>query len=109
MWDEGITPGEEWTEELSQAIVGASCFLFFVSPSAVASRHCRNEVQHALSYDRRILSLHIAPTRLSGGLELSLGASQDDHEFAFAYDHVIVDHAFQFAQRSLNALLMKLR
>ena len=39
-YDEGISPGEEWTEELGQAIAKADRLVFFVTPKSVASRNC---------------------------------------------------------------------
>jgi len=42
----------------------------------VASRHCRNEVQYALEQGKLVVSVHLQPTELPGGLKLSLGGSQ---------------------------------
>jgi TolB-like protein len=75
-YDEGISPGEEWTQELANAIEGASHFLFFVSSASIESRYCRNEIQYATTLDKPILAIHLEPTQLSGGLSLSLGLSQ---------------------------------
>ena len=75
-YDEGIAPGEEWTEELAQAIEGASHFLYFVTPDSIESRNCRNEVNYALEHDRHLVSVHLKETQLSGGLRLSIGLTQ---------------------------------
>jgi len=75
-YDEGISPGSEWPEDLAQAIDGADRLLFFVSPASVGSRHCRNEVQYALDHDKPIVAIHLQPTDIPGGLKLSLGSSQ---------------------------------
>ncbi|MCZ6871369.1 MAG: tetratricopeptide repeat protein, partial [Gammaproteobacteria bacterium] len=75
-YDEGITPGEEWNEELGRRIDGAAHVVFFVSPTSVASIHCRDEIQFAVSHERNILSVHLTPTELPLGLELRLGARQ---------------------------------
>lgn len=75
-YDEGISPGEEWSEELGQAINHAELLLFFVTPAAVASRHCRNEVHYAQNHERRILRVHLSETELPSGIELALGSSQ---------------------------------
>ncbi|MCZ6641363.1 MAG: winged helix-turn-helix domain-containing protein, partial [Gammaproteobacteria bacterium] len=47
-YDEGISVGSEWTEELGNAIEGCSRFLYYVSRASVSSRNCRDEVQFAL-------------------------------------------------------------
>ena len=44
-YDEGISPGEEWSQEIGQAIEKAEQVVFFVTPASVASRNCRNEVK----------------------------------------------------------------
>jgi len=75
-YDEGISLGQEWTEELAQAINGAAEVLFFVSPRSVASRNCRNELQYAESRSKKIISIHLEPTELPDGLELAIGLSQ---------------------------------
>ncbi len=75
-YDEGISPGDEWTQALADAIDGSSAFLFFVSSASVASRHCRNEVQYALDEKKPLVSVHLAPTEMPGGLRLTLGSAQ---------------------------------
>ena len=75
-FDQGISPGHEWSEELGEAIDRAQRVLFFVTPSSVSSKHCRNEIHYAQNHDVPILALHLKPTTLPPGLELALGASQ---------------------------------
>lgn len=75
-YDEGISPGSEWTDELAHAIEHASHVLFFVSPRSVASRNCRNEIHYALEQHRPVLAVHLQPTELPGGLQLALGSAQ---------------------------------
>jgi TolB-like protein len=75
-YDEGITPGKEWTEELGQAIEDADCFLFFISPNSVKSPNCRNELNFALNHNKQVLPVYLAQADLSKGLELSIGQKQ---------------------------------
>jgi len=75
-YDEGISPGGEWTQEIADAIDSSHKLVFFVSPSSVASRHCRNEIQYALERKKPVISVHLEPTELPGGLQLSLGTAQ---------------------------------
>ena len=75
-YDEGIAPGQEWTEELAQAIKGASHFLYFVSPDSIQSRNCRDEVNFALENDQHLVSVHLTETQLTDGLRLSIGLTQ---------------------------------
>jgi hypothetical protein len=75
-YDEGISPGVEWDEEIGQAIDGAAQVMFFVTPASTASTHCKNEIQFAISHQKPILAIHLQPTELTFGLELSLGGRQ---------------------------------
>jgi TolB-like protein/Flp pilus assembly protein TadD len=75
-YDEGISPGHEWTQELANAINGASQFMFFASRSSVESRNCRDEIQYAKTHNKQLLSIYLESTTLPGGLELSIGLDQ---------------------------------
>lgn len=75
-YDEGITPGEEWTAELAQAIRDATHFLFFITPNSADSKHCRDEVQFARKHDKQLVLVHLIETKLPDSLELSLGSTQ---------------------------------
>ena len=75
-FDEGIPATSEWNHEIASRINRAEALVFFVTPASVASRHCRDEVNYALRRDTPVLSVHLAPTVLPDGLDLSLGMSQ---------------------------------
>ncbi len=48
-YDEGIDPGNEWPDEVANALAKSSFFLVFISDSAVESRNVRNEINYALN------------------------------------------------------------
>jgi DNA-binding winged helix-turn-helix (wHTH) protein/TolB-like protein len=75
-YDEGISPGSEWEDEIANAIGQCEHFLFFVSPHSVTSRHCLDEVQYAQRVNRNMVIVHLEPTTLSDGLQLSIGRLQ---------------------------------
>ena len=75
-YDEGISPGHDWPEELAAAIEGCALFLLFVSPRSVGSDNCNRETTFALGKERPFLAVHLEPTTLPRGLELSIGNSQ---------------------------------
>ena len=75
-YDEGIAPGEEWPQELADAIGGAGKVVFFLSSRSVTSRHCRDEIRYALNHHTPLLCRYLEDTALPGVLELSLGSSQ---------------------------------
>lgn len=75
-YDEGISPGSVWREELARAIEHCSLFLLYVSEGTNASDHCMKELSFALDSGRRLLAVHLEVTELSAGLRLSLSDRQ---------------------------------
>jgi pimeloyl-ACP methyl ester carboxylesterase len=75
-YDEGISPGTEWSEELAQALSNSSMVLFFASNSSVKSRHCRDEINFSHNHDKRIIVIELEPVEYPAGLELSLSSTQ---------------------------------
>lgn len=75
-YDEGITPGQEWTEEIGQALRRASYFLVYISARSVASHNVRNEINFALEHPKPFLAVHLEETRLPAGLQLQIGSIQ---------------------------------
>jgi TolB-like protein len=75
-FDEGISPGSEWSEALARGIEGCAHFLYFITPRSVASENCRRELNHALADKRRVLAVHLKDTDVPGGIRLSLDNRQ---------------------------------
>lgn len=48
-WDEGISPGHNWPEDLAHAIENCAAFVLFVSARSVASANCTRETNFAQS------------------------------------------------------------
>jgi len=75
-YDDGISPGKNWRNEVVRAMAGAHLFLFFVSPKSIESKHCLNEVDFALDSSRPLLSAYVAETRLTAALRFRIGNMQ---------------------------------
>ncbi len=75
-YDEGISPGAVWRNELADAISGCALFLFFVTSRSAASDNCLKEVNFAQNRNRPTLPVHLEKTELPTGLELSLSDRQ---------------------------------
>jgi hypothetical protein len=71
-YDEGISPGTVWREELAQALESATLLLFFVSPASVESSNCLREINFAADQDLHLLSVYLEPTTLPRGLRLAI-------------------------------------
>ncbi len=75
-YDEGISPGSTWRDEVALALTQCKLFLYYISPRAVRSENCLQELNFALSRERKVLAVHLEPTELSMGVELSLSNKQ---------------------------------
>ena len=75
-YDEGISPGHDWPDELARAIESCGLFLLFVTPRSAQSENCSRETTFALSKGRSFMAVHLEQTTLPRGLELSIGNSQ---------------------------------
>ncbi len=59
-FDEGIDPGNEWPDEVANALAGASYFIVFMSPNAIASKNVRDEINYAINHEKPFLAIHIS-------------------------------------------------
>lgn len=75
-YDEGISPGSTWRDEVALALTQCKLFLYYISPRAIRSENCLQELNFALSRERKVLAVHLEPTELSMGVELSLSNKQ---------------------------------
>ena len=83
-YDEGITPGSEWSEALAERIRECGAFLYFVSERSIHSPHCRREVNFALDQGCAIRVVHLEPVELPDGLKLSLSNRQAILRYRYA-------------------------
>jgi pimeloyl-ACP methyl ester carboxylesterase len=88
-YDEGISPGTEWSEELARALEGADKVLFYISESSVNSRHCRDEISFSHNHDKQVVAIYLSKTELPVGLELSLSSTQAIQKFALSADQYL--------------------
>jgi hypothetical protein len=88
-YDEGIGPGNDWTDEIAKALAGSTLFLVFVSPHAIDSKNVRKEINFAISRDKPVLAVHIAETRLPPGLELQIGDIQAVLKYRLSGDNYV--------------------
>lgn len=88
-YDEGIDPGNEWADEIAKALDGSSIFIYFVTPRAISSRNCKNEVHYALNNNKMFLAIHLEESNLPPGLALRM----NDIQAIFKYQ--IDDETYQ--------------
>lgn len=75
-YDEGLSPGSRWSDELAERIANCALFVFFVTPRAVASENCQDEASFVLEAGNPFLAVHLEETELPPGLKLRMGPRQ---------------------------------
>lgn len=75
-YDEGITPGEEWTENIAKHLEGSSVFIAFITEASLNSHNCRREINFAIQRNKNFISLFLDDVRLSAGMEMLLSSVQ---------------------------------
>ena len=75
-YDSGIEAGTEWPEYIEEHLCNAQVVVAFMSPAAVASKNCRNEINLALELNKEVLVVYLEDTVLAKGMRLQLNAAQ---------------------------------
>ncbi len=75
-FDQGISPGNEWPEEIEAALLKSSLFVVFLSESSVKSYNVRNEINLAIDEGIPFISIYLEDTELKYGLRLRLSSIQ---------------------------------
>ena len=75
-YDSGIEAGTEWPEYIEERLSNAHTVLVFMTPSAVESRNCRNEINFALELKKEMLVVYLEETTLLKGMRLQLNSTQ---------------------------------
>ena len=78
-YDEGISAGKIWREEIGDAIKGASSVLYYISASSLASDHCDREINFALDHHKNVLPVYLEDVALTTDLEVGLSRVQALH------------------------------
>ena len=73
-YDEGVSPGTRWSDELAHRITHCALFLFYVTPRSIASTNCQDEANFRLDTDKPFLAVHLEETELPPGLQLRMGS-----------------------------------
>ena len=52
---EDIPPTADWMEEIRTGIEGSDAYVFVISPDSIASKVCRQELDHAVEHNKRLV------------------------------------------------------
>ncbi len=72
-YDEGISPGSEWTDEIAAALERCALFIVFFTPNSAESGNVQNEIDFALDEKKPCIAIHLRETTLRPGTRLRFG------------------------------------
>ena len=91
-YDEGISPGNEWTDEIAEALEKCGMFVVFFTPASAGSPNVQNEINYAIGEKKPFLAIHLQETILRAGVKLQIGTKQailkykmNDEEYLYKY------------------------
>ena len=71
-YDDGLTPGQEWDDEIAIALKNCSLLIAFISENSMASLNVQDEIKLALNDEIEVVPIYLEKTELPPGLELRL-------------------------------------
>ena len=91
-YDEGIAPGNEWSDAIAEALSNCSVFVVFLTPTSAPRENVLNEIDFALNEQKPFLAIHLEETTLPPGLKLRISRKQailkynmSDEEYEYKY------------------------
>lgn len=75
-YDEGISPGNEWTNEIAIALRNCRVFVVMITPASAVRVNVQNEINYALDEEIPVIAIHLKQTELPPGMKLRIGSVQ---------------------------------
>ena len=91
-YDEGIAPGQEWSDEIARALSNAAVFVVMLTPVSAPRENVLNEIDFALNESKPFLAIQLEKTELTPGMKLRTARKQailkynmSEEEYEFKY------------------------
>ena len=91
-YDEGIAPGNEWSDEIAEALTKCTVFVVMLTPTSAPREAVLNEISFALDEGKPLLAIYLEDTTLPPGLRLRISRKQailkynmSEEEYEFKY------------------------
>ncbi|MDD3899061.1 MAG: TIR domain-containing protein [Syntrophomonas sp.] len=102
-YDEGIAPGNEWTDEIADALEKCALFVVFITPSSAGSPNVQNEINFAIDEKKSFIAIHLEETVLPAGIRLQIGTKQAILKYNMTDDEYLYKYTAAFTRLGLNA------
>ena len=104
-YDEGISPGNEWTDEIADALERCCVFVVMITPVSAPRKNVLNEINFALDENKSFLAIHLEKTELKGGLKLRIGSTQAILKYNMTeeeYEYKYIEAFTRFGLKRVN-------
>lgn len=75
-YDEGLTPGESWNDDLAEHLKNAAVVVVVLTQSAIISQYVKAEINYAISKKIKLIPVFLEQIDLPAGLEMMLSSTQ---------------------------------
>ena len=75
-YDEGLTPGGSWNDDLANHISKCECVIIIITNNSIQSQYVKSELNYAISLNKRIYPVFLENVELPAGLAMMLGTTQ---------------------------------
>ncbi len=78
-YDEGLTPGGSWNDDLANHISKCECVIIIITNNSIQSQYVKSELNYAISLNKKIYPVFLENVELPAGLAMMLGTTQYIH------------------------------
>lgn len=101
-YDEGIAPGNEWTDEIADALASCALFVVMITPTSAPRENVLNEINFALDEKKPFLAIHLEETVMERGLKLRIGTKQAILKYKMTEEEYIYKYTEAFTRLILG-------
>ncbi len=103
-YDEGIEAGSKWSDEIAAAISNCALFIVFLTPNSAGSENVQDEIDFAISENRKLIAILLEETELTGGMKMKLQRRQAILKYAVPEDEYRYKYLAAFVSCDIPAL-----
>ena len=87
-YDEGIDVGEEWPDEIADALKKSDKFVVFISSNSINSKNVKNEINYARDENKDFIAIHLSKTELPPGIKMRISTIQAIFKYDLLYNNI---------------------
>ena len=101
-YDEGIAPGNSWSNDIATALEICSVFVVMITPKSVSRPNVLDEIEFALDEDKNFIAIYLEDTELPPGLKLRIRRKQAILKYSMSEDEYVYKFIEAFTRFGLE-------